>query len=71
MHLHQPRTGARLNPAEVRRASGTLVGFGSLAAGLLALARPSQGQDALVPAYPQLEDEEGNTYRRHELDMFI
>ena len=29
------------------------------------------GQDALVPAYPQLEDEEGNTYRRHELDMFI
>ena len=29
------------------------------------------GQDALVPAYPQLDDEEGNTYRRHELDMFI
>ena len=28
-------------------------------------------QDALVPAYPQLDDEEGNTYRRHELDMFI
>ena len=29
------------------------------------------GQDALVPAYPQLDDEEGNAYRRHELDMFI
>ena len=28
-------------------------------------------QDALVPAYPQLDDEEGNAYRRHELDMFI
>jgi splicing factor 3B subunit 1 len=28
-------------------------------------------QDALVPAYPSLNDEEGNTYRRHELDVFL
>ena len=28
-------------------------------------------QDAMVPCYPQLEDEEGNSYRRHELDVFI
>ena len=53
MQLHQPRTGARLNPKEIRSASRTLVGLGSLAAGLLALARPSQGQDALVPLDPQ------------------
>ena len=59
MHLHQPRTRARLSPAEVRRASGALVGFGSLAAGLLALARPSQGQDALVPLDPQQVLNEG------------
>jgi len=28
-------------------------------------------QDALVPCFPQLDDEGGNTYRRHELDVFI
>jgi len=28
-------------------------------------------QDALVPCYPALEDEGDNSYRRHELDIFI
>lgn len=28
-------------------------------------------QDALVAFYPTLEDEGLNTYRRHELDMFL
>lgn len=28
-------------------------------------------QDALVAAYPRLEDEPNNTYSRPELDMFI
>ncbi len=28
-------------------------------------------QDALVAFYPVLEDEGLNTYRRHELDMFL
>ena len=49
MHLRQPRSGAGLDLSKVRRASGPLVGLGSLAAGLLALAKPSQGQDSLVP----------------------
>jgi hypothetical protein len=26
---------------------------------------------AMVPCYPALEDEGGNTYRRHELDIFV
>ena len=29
------------------------------------------GQEQLVPFYPQLEDEGENTYRRHELDVFL
>ena len=29
------------------------------------------GQEALVPAYPALKDEGENTYRRHELDVFL
>jgi splicing factor 3B subunit 1 len=28
-------------------------------------------QDALVPAYPRIEDDERNTFRRHELEVFI
>ena len=59
MHLRQPRSGAGLDLAKVRRASGTLVGLGSLAAGLLALARPSKGQDSLVPLDPQQVLNEG------------
>ena len=29
------------------------------------------GQDALIPAYPRIEDEGNNTYRRSHLDLFI
>ena len=29
------------------------------------------GQDALVPAYPVLEDDEYNNYRRVEMEYFI
>ena len=29
------------------------------------------GQEALVPAYPALQDEGENAYRRHELDVFL
>ena len=28
-------------------------------------------QDALIPAYPLLEDDEYNTYRRVEMELFI
>ncbi|KAI7871766.1 splicing factor 3B subunit 1 [Spinellus fusiger] len=28
-------------------------------------------QDALVPYYPRIEDDENNTYERHELDYFL
>ena len=29
------------------------------------------GQEALVPAYPALQDEGENAFRRHELDVFL
>ena len=28
-------------------------------------------QDTLVPYYPKFEDEDGRTYKRHELDLFL
>lgn len=28
-------------------------------------------QDAMVAAYPRVEDDERNLYRRHELEIFI
>lgn len=59
MHLRLSQPPLRRNSKDVRRASGNLVGWGSLAAGLLALARPSQGQDALVPLDPQQVLNEG------------
>ena len=59
MHLRLSQPRLRRNSKDVRRASGNLVGWGSLAAGLLALARPSQGQDALVPLDPQQVLNEG------------
>lgn len=32
---------------------------------------PATTQDAMVACYPRMEDDGINTYRRHELDVFI